>query len=93
MNDGVKDYLIAQLEKEGYKHIREIPGRGLCGISIFMFTAGILYNLDESGYSGRWCYHSESEALHALDKWDGVGDPPGNWIKYKGEGGERSRAN
>jgi len=81
--------LIEMLEVQGYKHLRKIPGRGLCGIFRFMFTFGVLHGLDGFGYAGRWCYGSEVEALYALNTWLGEGDPKGNWLKYKGAGGER----
>jgi len=68
----------------GYFSFKEIPGRGLCALSYFFFTVGILYNLDEEGYGGRYCYQSEEEAQKALAEWDGNGNPGGNWIKHKG---------
>jgi hypothetical protein len=54
-----------------------------------MFTVGLIYGLDKYGYKGRWCYGENLEAKVALNEWDGTGDPPGLWIKYKGIGGER----
>lgn len=82
-----------KLEKEGYILVREIEGRGWCGIMPFLFTFGLCYGLDDTGYRGRWCYTTGVEAAVRLAEWDGVGDPSGNWIKYKGEGGERSNEN
>lgn len=75
----------------GYRDVRVIPGRGICALQYFMYTVGITYGHDGTGYSGRWCYPNMAEAKVAYDKWDGVGDPSGEWIKYKGVGGERSR--
>lgn len=72
------------LEGNGYFNMKEIPGRGLCGMSYFMFTVAIIYGLNESGYIGRYCYQNEEEAQAAFDKWNGKGDPDGNWIKHKG---------
>jgi len=83
--------LKEQLEEEGYVDIREVPGRGICGIRKFLFTWGLIYGLDETGFKGRWCYNNYVEPVIYLREWDGEGDPKGNWIKYKGEGGERSR--
>lgn len=77
------------LEDAGYKHLREIDDK-IYGTNRFLFTHGLMVGLDGWGYEGRYCYSSEVEALHALDKWDGKGDPSGNWIKYKGKNGERS---
>jgi hypothetical protein len=78
----------------GYTRLREIPGRGICGILKYIFTWGIVYGIDEWGYQGRWCYDNPIEPVVFLEEWNargGVGDPNGRWIKYKGEGGERSR--
>jgi len=79
--------LIELLEKEGYQQIREIPGRGLCGIREFIFTIGICEGLTEHSYEGRWCYPKEIilEAAIAYGTWDGTSDPAGDWIKYKGK--------
>jgi len=79
------------LENEGYCHLTEIEGRGICAVYKFMFTFAIVYGIDEHGYRGRWCYSGSIEPAVALRQWNGIGDPLGNWIKYKGEGGERSR--
>lgn len=83
--------LTKLLEKEGYFNIREIPTRGICGLSQFSFTCGLVIQMDEESYQGRYCYATLSEAKEAIENWNGEGDPPGNWIKYKGVGGDRSR--
>lgn len=75
--------------EEGYIGVKEIEGHGICACLQFLFTIGLVTGIDNFGYKGRWCYGSMVEAVYALDTWDGSGDPPGNWIKYKGEGGER----
>lgn len=81
--------LIKFLETEGYTHIRIIDGK-ICGIKKFIFTTGLVVGLDECGFNGRYCYEHRSDAVDALREWDGNGDPSGEWIKYKGKGGERS---
>lgn len=67
----------------GYYPAREIPGQGWCGIRRMVFTCGLFINLDDYGYSRRYCYGDELEAKMALSIWDGQGDPPGMWIKEK----------
>jgi hypothetical protein len=72
---------------DGYFHLRDIPGRGICGLRKFVFTVGLCYGLDETGYVGRYCFSEISEAMGAIDQWkerQGLGDPPGEWIKHKG---------
>ena len=79
------------LENEGYLFVRETKGRGLCGIRRFIFTTGLCYGLDETGYEGRYCYTNTLDALEALTLWSGEGDPADHeWIKHKGKGGEYS---
>jgi len=85
--------VIKYLKSEGYTEIKEIPGVGICGLRSFIFTTGLIIGMNEIGYFGRYCYKTSREASDALKSWDGSGDPPGNWIKYKGEGGERENPN
>ena len=82
--------LKTYLETEGYYEIREISGIGLCGLRKFIFTTGLVIGIGEIQYYGRYCYSNESDALEALNKWDGKEDASGPWIKYKGITGERS---
>lgn len=70
-----------------YKHRREIPGRGLCGIMPMAFTWGLFLNIDQDGnYWGRFCFPDLRSALDAISSWDGVNDPPGDWIAFKAAG-------
>jgi hypothetical protein len=86
-----KDSLYDTLKKDGYSHIKEIPERGVCSLFRFIYTTGLVIGCTETGYKGRYCYSSFVDAKSALAEWDGTGHPPGEWIKYKGEGGELSR--
>lgn len=86
----ISEELHKFLSEEGYARLKEIPGQGVCGIFKFIFTYGLVIGIDSTGYRGRYCYNSFVEASMALELWDGQGDPPLNWIKYKGKGGERS---
>ena len=82
------------LRNNGYWNLRVMEGRGVVGLSKKLFTTGIVYGLDEHGYQGRYCYENAGEAALALAVWNGVGDPPGNWIVNKGErGGDRQNPN
>lgn len=81
--------LIEYLKTEGYYQFKKLPNKGICGLQNFVFTTGIVIGLTPIGYYGRYCYSSQSEASHELINWDGQDDPKGNWLKYKGEGGER----
>lgn len=70
--------LKLQLElADGYKEIRELPGRGICAVQRFIYTSGIVSGIDEWGYEGRWCYKTMADAVAALREWNGEGDPGG----------------
>jgi hypothetical protein len=78
----ILNYLI----NAGFKNLREIPNKGICGLHSMLFTTGLMINLqplDFQIYEGRYCFHT-FQAAAALEQWNGQNDPPGNWIKYKG---------
>lgn len=75
--------------KEFFMCWKQLPNGEWIAVQKFIFTYGLLTKVEEYGYSGRYCYENFSEAAAACATWNGEGDPPGNWIKYKGVGGER----
>ena len=81
------------LEREGYFNITEIEGRGVCALYRFAFTVGLVINITDIDYKGRYCYPELAEAKAAINAWDGKNDPSGNWVKYKGIDGERRNEN
>lgn len=81
----ISDDLKKHLQNEGYTDLKEIPGRGICGIQRFMFTTGLVYGIQNKGYDGRYCYKYRWDAVNALQNWNGIGDPnDSEWIKHKG---------
>jgi hypothetical protein len=76
----------------GYSPTRMLPTGEVAGVMAFIFTYGLCTGMDEWGYTRRWCYPTRFSAKAALETWDGKGDPPGPWIKYKGVDGERTNA-
>lgn len=76
------------LKANGYWNIKILNGK-ICALERFIFTTGLVVGLDEFGKQGRYCYEDKASAEAAIEEWDGIGDPPGPWIKYKGKGGER----
>jgi hypothetical protein len=76
--------LAAELGNNGYLVLRRMPDGHIAGINKFLFTYGLCTRVDFTGYHARWCYECAEDALEALFLWDGVGDPPGPWIKQKG---------
>lgn len=79
------------LEDEGYFEIREIKGAGLCALMRFVFTIGLVVNIDDAGYERRCCYSELRDALDDINSWNGTGHPEGPWIKCKGIYGEISK--
>lgn len=81
----------------GYYPVRLMPTGEVCGIQRQMYTVGLFVGIDTYGYRTRFCFPEFDSALRALMEWDGVGDnPPGPWIKEKGEhrdGAAVNRAN
>lgn len=75
--------LHAALHSLGYTELRVIDGK-LCGLQRFLFTTGLVVDLDADGYERRYCYERHEDAEAALAAWDGAGHPPGPWIKLKG---------
>jgi hypothetical protein len=73
--------------RDQFLAVREVHDQGLCGVQRFIFSCGLLTCLRFDGWSyayrARYCYPSAREAVSALSAWDGLGDPPGEWIKEK----------
>lgn len=73
----------------GYVLPREFESVGVCGVRGMLFTGAVVVGIGPERYAGRYCYGTMGAAIAALAAWDGQGDPPGEWIKYKGDAGER----
>lgn len=86
MNDTER---LAMATAYGYEQPRVMPDGSLAALGRQLYTTGIVVGIDDMGYAARFCYGSHAVAAAALKAWDGKGDPPGPWIKYKGRGGER----
>lgn len=80
-----------QAEGLGYKPARVLPSGECAGVMNMMFTAGLFVGLGNF-YRTRFCYPTRADAEKALAEWDGLGDPPGPWIKEKGSA-DRSNPN
>jgi hypothetical protein len=84
MIDAVEqERLFAFLEEQGYQCLKILNGK-ICGLNGYLFTTGIVVGLTELGLERRYCFARVEDAIASFDKWDGVGHPPGNWIKMKG---------
>jgi hypothetical protein len=62
------------LTEEGYTNVRVIDGV-ICATLRFIYTVGVCYGLDSTGYRGRFCFDSQQNAELFLKDWDGVSLP------------------
>lgn len=71
----------------GYSNVRVFNDGRVAGLMRFVHTVGLCVGIEDDGsYLLRYCYASYSEAAIALLQWNGDSDPPGRWIKKKGNG-------
>lgn len=81
-----------RLSGGSYSGLRWLEDGRLIGVTPFLFTYGLLVEINEKHYRDRYCFRTEQEALAAMRAWDGVGDPPGAWLVRKGLSGEKRAA-
>lgn len=74
---------IEWLNANGYSRIKVMQDDTVCALQNQLYTTGLVVGLDRTGYTRRYCYERWYDAKEALIQWDGVGDPPGPWIKEK----------
>jgi spermidine/putrescine-binding protein len=72
------------LNTEGYLDARLLDDGRVIGVNQFIFTYGLMVDVDRISYERRYCYDDLWDALEAFREWDGAGHPPGPWIKMKG---------
>jgi hypothetical protein len=78
-----------QAESLGYSPARVLPSGETAGVMRMLYTTGLFVGITRHFWRTRFCYETTTDAVAALQTWDGYGDPPGPWIKEKG-GVERS---
>lgn len=89
----------AALKQDGHVIIKELPDGKVVALHEQIFTTALLLVTDNyktkavdtywNGWIRRFCYEERLEALIAGRQWDGVGDPPGKWVKEKSLGVDR----
>lgn len=80
---------FSEYEDAGFLAVRRLPDGRVIGVYRFMYSFGLCvdiqtHDLEKDAYAYRYCYASGKDAAMAVFVWDGVGDPPGPWIKLKG---------
>lgn len=74
----------------GYRDLTFIPGKGICGLKLFLHSIGLVVDIDEDGYDHRYCYPLKYHVrcLIAWEIWkrNGPTEHPDDefWIKRKG---------
>lgn len=85
--DPALEQQILALGEGNYSHLRVTNGE-VMGLGRYLYTwalmVGMGHTLWDAPCRRRYCYEHKSDAMRALMFWDGLGDPPGPWIKRKG---------
>lgn len=67
-----------------HKPITEGPYAGtVMAIMRQLYTWGLVAGMTKFSYKTRYCYTSLDDCFLAFAQWNGIGDPPGPWIKQK----------
>jgi len=82
------EYLPEEVTKY-YVHMRVLPDGRICGVMRLLFHWTMHVDIDDTGYTDRYCYQTMEGAVAALDKWDGTGDPEG-WHRHPKTGRRRN---
>ena len=67
----------------GYSMPIYIPDVGWCALYRFIFTTGVVYNINSITYEGRYCFKNYNDAKLALLDFNNIANNP-DWIKHKG---------
>jgi hypothetical protein len=73
MNKSTADNYSAALDN-GYTYVMEKDGM-VYGLYRFIYTIGVCYGINETGYDGRFCFDSALNALLFIKEWDGKTKP------------------
>lgn len=74
--------LLDLAKNQGYYAMKLLATGEMAALSTQLFTVGIIV-FNQNCILKRWCFEEGDEALASLRAWEGVGDPPGNWVKQK----------
>jgi hypothetical protein len=81
--------VLTWVAEAGFLHATVRGASGICAVQDFLYTGALVVGIDPLGHRGRYCYESLDLARAALESWDGTGDPPGPWLKFKSASCER----
>ncbi len=58
-DDDLKEFFKGQ----GYEQVEKTDHWGWCGINRYIFTYGVLYNMNQWSVGGRFCFDTKGNAL------------------------------
>lgn len=67
----------------GYYRAKPLSNGEWLALQRMLYTTGLFIVVDEDWWRTRFCYERSADAEAAFAVWDGLGDPPGMWIKQK----------
>lgn len=79
---------LSEEVRKSYVVMKQLPDGRLCGVLRLLYHWTMHVDIDPCGYRERYCYKSLPDAIIALDKWDGTGDPEG-WHRHPESGRRR----
>ena len=93
--------MIDLCNRNNYEMPIQTKNYGIIALQRFLFTWGVIVDINEIGYNRRYCYSSFEDAFKGyllLLSFDEKENPPFDipdtkWIKRKGEAGELSNPN
>jgi len=78
--------------KAEYFALRKLPDERIIGIHRLLYHWTLHIDIDDFGYSERYCYPDLAGAIEGFLDWRGHGDPPGPWVRHPESGRRRNPA-
>lgn len=72
-----------------YIATKQLPDGRWIGVRRLLYHWTLHIDIDDTGYSDRYCFNELSDALTCLNEWDGQGDPSHRWHKHPASGRRR----
>lgn len=88
MRDNPLADIPAEVRAE-YRGLRVLRDGRIIGVHRFLFTWGLIVDIDPVGYADRYCYHDLATCSLAFLTWDGTGEPNG-WHRHPKSGRRRN---
>ena len=77
--------LIMKMGAGSYSHVRELDDGTIIGIGRLIFTTAIYVDMNEWGYSSRFCFDNEAKAVEQYLRFKTGDDIPEGFIAQRPE--------